>query len=131
MRKFWVIFTREYAQVVHKRSFIVGVLLTPALMAAFTLLPMLLADTGLSEPQSLVILDQSNTGFGEMLKEKLADAIVEKSGQPLYEIQAVIPVDPYDSDAYTRLYDSLAGSINDEKLKYFVVVRPQDRKSVV
>ncbi len=129
VHKFWVIFKREYAQVVHKRSFIIGVLLTPVLMAGFTLLPMLLADTGLSEPQSLVILDQSNMGVGEDLRAKLADSKLDDSGRPLYDIRSVVALDPLDAAAYNRLYDSLAAAINDEKLKYFVVIRPEPQAS--
>lgn len=124
MRKFWVIFKREYAQVVKKKSFLVGVLLTPVLMAGFVMLPMLLADTGTDKPQSIAILDHSGEGFGAELQEMLSEVTAEDSDQPLYDFQGVFEARPYDAEEYERLYDSLSTAVNNEKLKYFVVIQP-------
>jgi len=46
MRKFLVILQREYAQLVHKKSFLFTTLLTPVLMAVMMFLPAFLMQKG-------------------------------------------------------------------------------------
>ncbi|HOD66996.1 MAG TPA: ABC transporter permease [candidate division Zixibacteria bacterium] len=129
MRKFWVVFKREYAQVVKKKSFLIGVLLTPALMAGFVVLPMLLADPGLDRPQSIAIIDQSSAGFGERLQERLVEVKIKETEAPLYDFRGFFTVAPGDDPGYRRVLDSLTAAINAQELKYVVVIRPNPQLS--
>lgn len=73
------IILREYKQIVRKKSFIIATILTPALMAAFIFIPMLLTKVG-REEKVIKIADYSDmiradfiklSGNNEYIKEKL------------------------------------------------------------
>jgi ABC-2 type transport system permease protein len=124
MSKFWVIFKREYAQVVKKKSFVVGIVLTPLLMAGFMVLPAFLATRKASEPQPMVVVDQSQQNLGERFSTALADYELD-DGRPYYEIQDVITVSPDDDNGMQAVQDSLNTAINDKSIKYYVVFKPE------
>lgn len=128
MHKFWVIFKREYSQVVKKKSFVVGIFLTPVLMAALILLPMLLADTGVSGNQKLAVIDRSEMNIGERFADRIAAYKLDDS-TPRYEVTRIFTLAPENEEDYKRIYDSLAAAINDEELKYTVVVNPEPQAS--
>ena len=69
MSKFWIIFRREYAQVVRKKSFIVGILLTPVMLGALTIGPTFLARMQSSETEKLAVIDRSEIQIGQSFKE--------------------------------------------------------------
>ena len=71
MSKIWVVIKCEYAQVVKKKSFIISIFLIPALMAAFGILPAMLATKSASSTQFLAVVDQSGAGVGEEFKSAL------------------------------------------------------------
>lgn len=122
MSKFWVIFKREYAQVVKKKSFIIGIILTPALMAAFSIIPALLASKKSSDTELLAIIDQSQYNIGEKLKGELAEYKLDDDSTAYYEVSDIIKIAVGDNDRYNIVYDSLVEQINNKSLKYFFVV---------
>jgi len=124
MHKFWVIFKREYAQVVKKKSFIIGIILTPVLMAAFSIIPALLASKKSSDTEMLAIIDQSNYNIGEKFKKELADYKLDDDSTAYYGVTDILKVNEGDDDRFKVAYDSLVDLINDKSLKYFLVVGP-------
>ncbi len=65
--KFFTIFTKEYLQIVKKKSFLISTLLTPVIMALFIYLPVLLQKTG-REEKKIIFVDLSGIvqkGFKE------------------------------------------------------------------
>jgi ABC-2 type transport system permease protein len=71
MDKILVIIKREYLQRVRTRAFLIGTLLTPALLLVFSLLPVLLA-TRSSGPRTVVTMDLSgDQGLFDAISEKL------------------------------------------------------------
>ena len=68
MSKFWSVFKLEYSQVVRKKSFLVGIFLTPIIMAGFTLLPALLVTQAPSESEPLAIVDMSGEDIAAPFK---------------------------------------------------------------
>jgi len=65
--KIVAIILREYKQIVKKKSFIIATILTPALMAAFIFIPMLLTKVG-REEKVIKIVDYSDMIKGDLLK---------------------------------------------------------------
>lgn len=122
MGKIWIIITREYAQVVQKKSFIFGILLTPAIMALFMLLPAWLADKKSTEAEKLAVIDMGGEGMGAQFAETIEKDTLENGG-PYYKV-----VNNFnsvkDETEFKRLYDSLSVSISERDIRYFLVVRP-------
>ncbi len=129
MSKFWIIFKREYAQVVKKKSFFIGIILTPAIMAAFILMPAMLARTKSSTTEKLAVIDQSGLHIGTQFKQALADYKIEKTNQPYYEVTEVFELSPDEGDRFTQINDSLRNQIVEKDLKYFLVVHPDAQQT--
>jgi len=129
MSKFMVILKREYIQVVKKKSFIIGIFLTPVLMAAFMLLPAWLAQKKATSSEMMAVLDNSGTGMGERFAEALETYKLEDSDEAYYVVKNIFNVEPGDSVKFKALDDSLKTEINDKKLKYFLVIKPQPHLS--
>jgi ABC-2 type transport system permease protein len=124
MSKFWVIAKREYAQVVKKKSFVIGIFLTPAIMAAFMILPAWLMSSQTAVGEKIVILDESGTGMGETLAQSLEKYKDPDTEEPRYLVQDVINIPPGDSSRFNKLNDSLRSAINEKSLKYALVIKP-------
>ncbi len=124
MSKFWIIFKREYAQVVKKKSFLIGIILTPAIMAAFVLLPAMLARTKSSSTEQLAVIDQSGQHIGTQFKKSLAEYKIGKTDVPYYDVTQVFELRPDQDEQFNQINDSLRNLIVNKDLKYFLVVRP-------
>jgi ABC-2 type transport system permease protein len=122
--KFLIVFRREYAQVVKKKSFIVGLVLTPVLMSAFVLLPALLAFMKSDRTEQLAIIDQTEQSIGEQFAAAL-DSYKLEDGEdtPYYSIEQILKIDAGDAGGFQAVEDSLRRQINDKSLKYFLVLK--------
>ncbi|MBD3401612.1 ABC transporter permease subunit [candidate division GN15 bacterium] len=129
MAKFWVIFKREYTQVVKKKSFLVGIFLTPALMAAFILLPGLLATTEQSEPERVAIVDRSGMQLGERFAEEVKRYTITEDEIEAYRIVEIFELRTTEGERYTELIDSLSQVIQDKGVKYVLAFRPNPQLS--
>jgi len=124
MSKFWVILKREYLQVVKKKSFIIGIFLTPVLMSAFMLLPAWLAQKKSTTSEKLAVIDNSGENIGERFAEALERYKLEDSDEPYYIVKEIYEVAPGDTILFNKFNDSLRNEINEKNLKYFLVVKP-------
>lgn len=124
MKKFWIIFNQEYAQIVKKKSFIVGLLFTPVLLGAFTIIPSLLAGKKATETEKLAIIDQSGLQLGTQFSESLKTYKLDDSVTPYYGVEQIFEIPATDNSRYQAVYDSLAVGINEKTLKYVMVFRP-------
>ncbi|MBI5266741.1 MAG: ABC transporter permease [candidate division Zixibacteria bacterium] len=124
MRKIFLIAQREYAQVVKKKSFLVGILLTPALMGSFMLLPAWFANRGASNTLHLAVIDQGGEGMGNDFARSLNEYKLENSDKPYYSVDGVFEVSAADSARFRVVYDSLSTAIANKDIKYFLVVKP-------
>lgn len=122
MGKIWIIIKREYAQVVQKKSFIIGILLTPAIMAAFMLLPAWLANKKSSEAEKLAIIDVGGEGIGDQFAAAISKDTLD-NGLPYYKVERNF-TEISGPDQFKQLYDSLSEAISTHDIRYFLVVRP-------
>ena len=70
MLKTWVVIRREFVTRVRTKWFVVATVVGPLLMAAFILLPMLMA-TSVGGQRSITVLDATGTGFGAHVTQVL------------------------------------------------------------
>ena len=124
MSKIWVVIKSEYLQVVKKKSFLIGIFLIPALMAAMGPLMVLLATESASSTQYLAVVDQTGNKVGAEFKSALDHYKLDDGETAAYEIAAVIEILPGDSAAFVSTVDSLTKALNDEEIKYFMLFRP-------
>ncbi len=123
MSKMLTVAKHEYVQVVKKKSFVVGLILTPLLMAGFMVIPALLATQQASEAQKMAVLDASGQQIGEKFIESLDDYTLPDSDDPYYNVVGLFEVAD-DEERYRQVYDSLANMIVQKDIRFFVVVRP-------
>jgi ABC-2 type transport system permease protein len=124
MNKFLIIFKQEYAQIVKKKSFIFGLLFTPLLLGAFSILPGLLASKKATETEKLAIIDQSGLGLGAKFSESLKPYKLDDSVTPYYGVTKVYEIPANDSAQYKAVSDSLVYGINEKEIKYVMVFGP-------
>ena len=74
MRKIWVVIRREFVEKVRNKWFIVSTVLGPVLMASFIVLPILLAESGASQ-RNIVVLDVGSEQFAERLVERFSGRV--------------------------------------------------------
>jgi len=125
MSKFWVIFKKEYAQVVKKKSFIIGIILTPALMIGFTVLPAMLARIKSSSAEQMAIIDQSKLHVGQRFDEEIAEYKLEETEDSYYEVRRIFEIDPIESERFEQLNDSLRNEIIEKDIKYYFVIKSE------
>jgi ABC-2 type transport system permease protein len=125
MGKFWTIVKAEYAQVVKKKSFIVGIILTPAFLVLVTVLPALLADRGVSKPVRYAVVDIDGEGIGQRFAQALTRyKLDDDSTTDAYSLTRLYSVKnalPYQIDSLRSALDTAV--VNGE-LKYYVVIFP-------
>ncbi|MGH8015384.1 MAG: ABC transporter permease [Candidatus Zixiibacteriota bacterium] len=124
MDKFWVVFKNEYLQVVQKKSFIVGIILTPALMGAFVFLPAYFARKSSSSTEYLAIVDQSGASIGQEFAASLKQYKLDDGQSPHYVVDSIIGVAKADSESLKHIVDSLKTSLNNDEIKYIMIFKP-------
>jgi len=125
MSKLLVVFKREYTQVVKRKAFIVGIFLTPALMAAFTIIPALLFQSKSNKSVSLAIIDQSGMEIGNKFEASLKKYKIENSDKPYYIVKNIFTLDTNETKRFQHINDSLSQLIVNKKLKYYLVIKPE------
>jgi len=124
MRKFWTVLKREYAQVVKKKSFIVGIFLTPLLMGAFVVLPALLARMKSSDTEMLAVIDQSGYEIGKEFAKSLETYKLDDDSTAYYSVSEIFELAVDDSAAFASVSDSMRKMVSEKDLKYVLVLRP-------
>lgn len=90
MNKLWAIIRREFLTRVQSRAFVISTILGPVIMAAFFVLPILLAgrNTG---PKRIVVVDAAGGTVGERIAAALGSARRgdDSAGPARYEVQRI------------------------------------------
>lgn len=122
MAKFFIILKREYAQIVRKKSFIIGIFLTPIFMGGVMLLPLFFATRDSSESERLAIIDRGDLGVGKQFTKALNQHTLTDDVTPAYTVVGLFESDARDAPGFEHLYDSLVNEVTLKRLKYFLVV---------
>ena len=125
MSKFWIVFKQEYAQVVKKKSFIVGLIITPAILLLMMLGPALLAKKKASSTEHLAVIDRSEVNLGDEFARSLNEYMLDDSVTQYYEVEGLFEISAFDTDKFKQTEDSVKSLILDEKLKYLLVITPE------
>lgn len=121
MNKMWVIIKREYAQVVKKKSFIVGIFLTPIFMAVITILPAMLASQKSDTTHKLAIIEMDNRQIGERFAESLTQYTLDND-LPAYEIAEIYYISPDDTAKLTEQRAILDSLVRGKELKSYLII---------
>lgn len=121
MSKLWVIIKREYTQIVKKKSFLIGIVLTPLFMVAVTVLPALLAEKKSAATERIAIIDLDGQGIGERFAEEIKKYNLD-DGRPAYDVTQIYEIDPEDTIAVSSARDELDSLILAKRLKSYLVI---------
>lgn len=121
MSKLWVLIKREYAQVVKKKSFLIGVILTPLFMVVVTTIPALLASKKPSVTEKTAIIDLDGQGIGKEFTEKIKKYKLDDSSMT-YDIVEVYNLSPNDSLEIARVQKELDSLILAKQLKNYLII---------
>ena len=125
MGKFWTIVGSEYAQVVKKKSFLVGIILTPAFLLLVTILPALFAQRGISTPEQYAVIDADGRGLGERFAESLTRYMLDDdSTTQAYKLARIYSIPGGDAGRIDSLRAVLDSAIVNKDLKYYIVIYP-------
>ena len=121
MNKMWVIIKREYAQVVKKKSFLIGVFLTPLFMVVMTVVPAMLASKKPAVTESIAIIDLDGQGIGERFAEAAKEYKLDDSSQA-YNVIQIYNIDAADTVGIARIRSKLDSLILDKTIKNYIIV---------
>ncbi|MFQ5607889.1 MAG: ABC transporter permease [Candidatus Zixiibacteriota bacterium] len=96
MSKLWTIIVREYREVVHKKSFVVGILLTPVMIGAWLFIPTLLMQKSETPTQDYALIDLDDRGLGEEIATALNE-IKTSDGESQFSLR---PLETYESQEH-------------------------------
>ena len=129
MHKFLIVFKHEYSQVVKKKSFLVGLIITPLFLGAMMLGPAMLAKTKASTTEHLAVIDQTDKNIGKEFVESLNEYTLEDSVTAYYNVDQLFEINSENSEEFAKTEDSLKNLILEKKLKYMMVITPQSMSS--
>lgn len=122
MSKFLIVFKQEYTQIVKKKSFLIGLILTPVILLAFMVGPALLAKKKSTETEHLAIVDKSGLEIGKQFSLSLKEYTIEETETPYYAIDDLIEISGDENDNFTEKETELNNLITDNQLKYYIVI---------
>jgi ABC-2 type transport system permease protein len=130
MDKFWTVFKTEYAQIVKKKSFLVGVFLTPLFIGILMFVPALLADKGIESPQAYSIIDADGRGLGQRFAKALQRYKLDNDTlTQAYALENIYTVDANDLARIDSLRVHLDSLLQNKQLKYYVIIGPRPEKT--
>ena len=121
MNKLWVMIRNEYAQVVKKKSFLIGILLTPLFMIAVTVIPAMLAGKKSADTEKIAVIDLDREGKGQKFAEALDSYKIDDT-LPAYEVTKIYEMDPLDSTGLMELRIELDSLILNKGLRNYIII---------
>lgn len=121
MHKLWVIISREYAQVVKKKSFLIGIFLLPIFMIGITVLPAILAQKKPATTLKMAIIDLDGRRVGEEFAQKLERYKLDDSSLA-YEINDIYEINAADTARYFSVKAELDTALETNKIKSYIVL---------
>lgn len=130
MNKFWTIFKSEYAQVVKKKSFLIGLILTPAFMIVVTIVPTLLANRDIQAPSEYAVVDADGRGVGQKFVESLKkERLTKDSSVEAYTLTRLYDMTGKGKEQIDALRVELDSLIVTKGLTNYVIIFPNAENS--
>ncbi|MFH1701572.1 MAG: ABC transporter permease [Candidatus Zixiibacteriota bacterium] len=131
MNKFRTVFNVEYSQVVKKKSFIIGIFLTPIIMVAFTVLPAVFATSSVSQEQDkFAIIDMSESQIGRRFADSITEFKLDNdSTQSAYSLYQLYSINSNNMNVVDSLRAYLDSLVLDKELDRYVVIMPDAEKT--
>ncbi len=95
MHKFMIVFKHEYAQVVKKKSFLVGLILTPLIMGFAMFAPLLIEKFDEKKTEHLAVIDQTNLEIGKEFVENLEVYTLDDSVTASFQVENLFTIDSF------------------------------------
>lgn len=132
MSKMWVIIKREYAQVVKKKSFIVGIVLTPLFMIAISVLPAILASKKSTDTHKIAIIEMDDKKVGQKFAESLKRYTLDND-LPAYEVTDIYNINPDDTTKLAEQRAVLDSLVRAKQLKSYLIInhKAEENDSIV
>lgn len=125
MNKMMIIFSSEYSQVVKKKSFLIGIFLTPLFMILITLLPAFLASRDSDGATTFSIIDTDGRGLGQQLAVAMGQYTLEDdSATPAYSLDQLYEFDRAQASSIDTLRQTLDSLVRAKELTRYVVIFP-------
>ena len=118
MNKLFIVISHEYREVVRKKSFLIGVILTPVIMFALIFLPTLFIDKETSEPIRFTLVDMGS-GLMDEFRANFVGTLAD--GRPLFMPNFVNA----NQASIELIKTDLIGLINKEEISFFIII-PKD-----
>ena len=110
MHKIWVVIRREFIEKVRNKWFVVSTVLGPILMAAFIVVPIVLAEKG-GRRRTVAVVDVTTSDFGRRVTDML------NGPAPIDAVRLIVALDDLEETA-----DSLAKAVGDKTLDGFLIL---------
>lgn len=115
MRKFWLIFKREYLTRLRSKGFVLSTIALPVLSIGLMLFSVFLATRQTGHTLKIVVLDSAG-GVASDIARGLSEKI--SSGQPLFEVARVVD-QPQDSE---KARDEIRAQVREGRLDGYLVI---------
>jgi ABC-2 type transport system permease protein len=113
---------REYAQIVKKKSFLVGVFLMPVLMTVFMLAPAYFMRQESPTAQHMVILDRGSAGIADEFSRLIKTYKINDTERSVYVVDSIVRFEVDESERLTEVLDQFRPRIADQELRYLLVI---------
>jgi ABC-2 type transport system permease protein len=120
MGKLWILIAREYAQVVKKKSFLIGLILTPLFMVVLTVVPSMLAMKKPATTEKLAIIEINNQGIAEKFSEAIKRYKLEDSSQA-YIVENIYNISSDDTLSLRQTRSTLDSLVLSKNLKSYLI----------
>ena len=115
MNKLFTVISHEYSEVVRKKSFLIGVILTPVIMFGLIFLPTLFIDKETSEPIRFTLVDMGS-GLLDEFRASFVGTLAD--GRPLF-----MPNFVNGTEASIELIKTeLVRLVNQEEISFYIII---------
>lgn len=123
MSKLFVIISKEYREVVQKKSFLLTLFLIPLLVGGAMILPTLFINSSESPTQKITIVDFDGREIGQTIADSLS-SLKLSDNRPQFTIEETTVADYSDGDAWIDLRQKIETRVSDGSLDAALILFP-------
>ncbi len=123
MSKMMTVIKREYLEVVQKKSFLIGIIITPLLMGVWIFVPSLLMRNTESPTQQYTLVDFDNGSIADSIRSELLTLQTSDSA-PQFSFGAVEKFSPDDEANWSRRQEELNSEVQNGAIDGVLILYP-------